>query len=342
VVIGNPPYLESRQIDYVVKGLKTIESSAVHAMCIEKSFQLLNKAGNISMIVPLALVCTQRMVSVQKIIEHKKSVWYANFAWRPGKLFDAVNRALTIFVANSSKEPSCNNTGYTKWHSENRDDIFGLLSFIPYNVPRNSFWSPKLSFLCEIGILDKLLSKQSSVQNFIQISKYNLYYRTTGGLYWKVFTERPPTFIINGEKGSSSRETTISLDKKETPKLFVTIFSSSLFWWWYTVTSNLRDLNPSDLLGFKFDNALIGNNELIDLADQYIKDVNFNSKMLTRIQEKTGKTQTQSFKLSKSKPIIDEIDKILAKHYGFTEEELDFIINYDIKYRMGGELEGEE
>jgi hypothetical protein len=25
----------------------------------------------------------------------------------------------------------------------------------------------------------------------------------------------------------------------------------------------------------------------------------------------------------------------LALHYGVTEEELDFIINYDIKYRMG-------
>jgi len=43
----------------------------------------------------------------------------------------------------------------------------------------------------------------------------------------------------------------------------------------------------------------------------------------------------------KSKSIIDEIDKILAEHYGFTEEELDFIINYDIKYRMGKELEEE-
>ena len=32
---------------------------------------------------------------------------------------------------------------------------------------------------------------------------------------------------------------------------------------------------------------------------------------------------------------MDEIDGVLAKHYGFTEEELDFIINYDIKYRMG-------
>ena len=42
-----------------------------------------------------------------------------------------------------------------------------------------------------------------------------------------------------------------------------------------------------------------------------------------------------------AKPIIDEIDKVLAKHYGFTEEELDFIINYDIKYRMGDELDKE-
>ena len=39
-----------------------------------------------------------------------------------------------------------------------------------------------------------------------------------------------------------------------------------------------------------------------------------------------------------SKPIIDEIDVLLAKHYGFTDEELDFIVNYDIKYRMGDEL----
>jgi hypothetical protein len=31
----------------------------------------------------------------------------------------------------------------------------------------------------------------------------------------------------------------------------------------------------------------------------------------------------------------------LDRHYGFTEEELDFIINYDIKYRMGRDAEDE-
>lgn len=40
--------------------------------------------------------------------------------------------------------------------------------------------------------------------------------------------------------------------------------------------------------------------------------------------------------------MIDEIDKVLAKRYGFTDEELDFIINYDIKYRMGDELNDNE
>ena len=34
-------------------------------------------------------------------------------------------------------------------------------------------------------------------------------------------------------------------------------------------------------------------------------------------------------------PVIDEIDQVLSQHYGLRDEELDFLINYDIKYRMG-------
>jgi hypothetical protein len=51
----------------------------------------------------------------------------------------------------------------------------------------------------------------------------------------------------------------------------------------------------------------------------------------------TGKVIYDEFYPKYSKPIIDEIDRVLAKHYGVTDEELDFIINYDIKYRMGRE-----
>jgi hypothetical protein len=60
------------------------------------------------------------------------------------------------------------------------------------------------------------------------------------------------------------------------------------------------------------------------------------------ITTKAGQIRYQEFYLSQSKPIIDEIDKVLANHYEFTEEERDFIINYDIKFRLGVEDEGED
>ena len=35
-------------------------------------------------------------------------------------------------------------------------------------------------------------------------------------------------------------------------------------------------------------------------------------------------------------------DRAFTEQYGFSAEELDFIINYDIKFRMGKELESED
>ncbi|MCF8226473.1 MAG: hypothetical protein K9J30_11405 [Bacteroidales bacterium] len=101
-------------------------------------------------------------------------------------------------------------------------------------------------------------------------------------------------------------------------------------------------MNPSDILGLKFGKEIIEKRSLLDISKKYIKDLETNSEMLQRIQKNKGTTATQSFKILFSKPIIDQIDQILAEHYNFTEEELDFIINYDIKYRMGKELAFDE
>ena len=60
-----------------------------------------------------------------------------------------------------------------------------------------------------------------------------------------------------------------------------------------------------------------------------------NSGRMTAHYRALGKAIYQEFYPALSKPIIDEIDRVLAEHYGFTNEELDFIINYDIKYRKG-------
>lgn len=342
VIIGNPPYLEVRQIDYQVSGYKTIDSGAVHAFCMERSLSLIHSKGNMSMIVPIALVCTQRMTTIQQLLENNRSSWYSNFAWRPAKLFDAVNRALSIFVVNASDMIHHYTTPYQKWISENRKNLFKEITYTQYNVHRDSFWMPKLSSDIEIRILECVLRQPKTIGNYI-INSYQskVYYRTTGGLYWKVFTNYAPKFLCNGVEGHSSRETSLNLSNDNQTLSIVAFLSSNLFWWWYTITSNLRDLNPSDIYGIKLPDNMIENLVLQNLGRCYQNDLQSNSTMLTREQKNVGTTQTQSFKINKSKPIIDEIDKVLAKHYGFTEEELDFIINYDIKYRMGDEL-GEE
>ena len=343
VIIGNPPYLENSQIIYKPMSLRTYGSGAVHSMCIERSLSILNKQGNISMIVPLALICTQRMVIVQKLLEHNRTTWYSNFSWRPGKLFDSVNRALTIFVSNYDKNTSVYSTAYIKWQSDTRGHLFSSLFFISWNEVRNSFWVPKLGRRLEKEILRKVLKSDGQLSLMLLTGSSNkVYYRTTGGLYWKVFTNFPPKFYLNGQPGRSSRETHLLVRDEKSEYVAVALLSSDVFWWWYTITSSLRDLNPSDLHGFKFPKSIMVDNDVVELGKQFLTDLENNSVMLTRVQKQTGETKTQSFKVALSKHIIEDIDTVLAKHYGFTPEELDFIINYDIKYRMGKELEGDE
>jgi len=73
------------------------------------------------------------------------------------------------------------------------------------------------------------------------------------------------------------------------------------------------------------------------LGDRYIKGLKDNS----RVMSKSG-LEIETFDYSALKPTIDEIDRLLAKHYGFADEELDFIINYDVKYRVGAEEDSDE
>jgi len=86
----------------------------------------------------------------------------------------------------------------------------------------------------------------------------------------------------------------------------------------------------------------IPSQELINLNNKLMESYMRNKSRKSTYYKTTGNVEYDEFYPKLSKPIIDEIDAVLAEHYGFTPEELDFIINYDIKYRMGKELGEEE
>src|SRR3546814_16794259 len=68
------------------------------------------------------------------------------------------------------------------------------------DVPRNRsiFWVPKLGYEIERSILAKVTGVSTKVSHFVSRSDNWIYYRTTGGLYWKVFIDFAPAFNVNG------------------------------------------------------------------------------------------------------------------------------------------------
>jgi hypothetical protein len=144
---------------------------------------------------------------------------------------------------------------------------------------------------------------------------------------------------------SSNHFKTIYCNNEISSQLLLSILNSSIYFFWFTNYSANRDVTSFDILNFPIFNTEEEFEKIKFLATlnmKLMKDIDTNS--ITReYNYSTGKVKYQEFYMRLSKPIIDEIDTVLAEHYGFTAEELDFIINYDIKYRMGKELEnGEE
>lgn len=71
----------------------------------------------------------------------------------------------------------------------------------------------------------------------------------------------------------------------------------------------------------------------------YLSEADTRSKLIDPAIHERGWTEDHIKR--EEMPGAVEINRVLARHYGFTDEELDFIVNYDIKYRMGKDA-GEE
>ncbi|HBE23919.1 MAG TPA: SAM-dependent methyltransferase, partial [Verrucomicrobiales bacterium] len=126
----------------------------------------------------------------------------------------------------------------------------------------------------------------------------------------------------------------LRIEKGYGPAVITTITSSFYYWLWLVV-SDCYHVTKGDIAVIPISKTAKEDKCLKLLSEQLLKSLWKNAEKRVR-NRNDGTSQVEiNFKVGLSKPIIDEIDTILASHYGFTEEELDFIINYDIKYRMG-------
>jgi hypothetical protein len=109
--------------------------------------------------------------------------------------------------------------------------------------------------------------------------------------------------------------------------------------------SNCRHLTDRELEAFPLAKAVMGDgvrNTLCDLANRFEKRLHETKVRETTNNKQSGTIVQDIFHVSSAKPMLDDIDEALAKCYGLSDQELDFIINYDVKYRMGTDSDAEE
>ncbi len=334
VIIGNPPYVEYNEkvLPYTLSNFDTRACSNLYTCVVERSRQLLSPHGRHGMILPLAAFATKNM---QPFLDAFRlwfpGSWLSFYHFRPSMLFSGgkmASIATAIYLARTTGKEQRFSTQLLKWPQEQRNLLFSRLTYCQVTIPgdeHNRHYYPKFGVQLENGIMSKLL-KHDLVRNYLtQHPNQNaMYYRSAGGLYWKIFVNFTWPYDTTSNKQCFFQE---DLDRD----VFIALFNSSLFWWYYTVTFDTFNLKDYMLFGFRFsypqDPVLLS--ALRTYSTQLMTDFRSHARHLKR-----GKTGSYTIYAGKSKSILDSIDRLLAQYYGFTPEELDFILNYDIKYRM--------
>ena len=136
----------------------------------------------------------------------------------------------------------------------------------------------------------------------------------------------------------------MQFDNRDLLSMVTGVVNSNLFWCFYVIFASFHHVNPPDILEFPVDFEEMDSLErkqLIHSSERLMGEMQAKSEIRQRIHKGGHISKIQTFIPSLSKPFNDAIDYILKRHYDFTDDEFDYIVNYDIKYRMSENMEEE-
>jgi hypothetical protein len=344
VVIGNPPYVEysERTCSYRVDEelFRTYPSRNLYAFVFERAKQLTRDCGRVGLIVQISAVSTPAMESmVAEIRRDMAMTWLSNYATRPVCLFEGVTMNLTIILSEVNRGvPSGGelfSTKYLRWVPDYRPYLFQTLAFVPVDPSTLifDFAIPKLTEPGENQLLRKLMSETHRLRDYLDPSgrttTQEMFYRTAGGRYYKIFLDRP---FGSESKSNKSKSFAPKYDRH----VMISVLSSDLWWWYYTLHFDMYNCKDYMMYGFPFDYARCPCVlELKKLGKQLAQDLFEKAERKLQTYATTGAREQLIFRPSLSRQIIEQIDDALAEHYSLTPGETAFIRNYDIKYRLG-------
>ncbi|HQQ95754.1 MAG TPA: Eco57I restriction-modification methylase domain-containing protein [Cyclobacteriaceae bacterium] len=358
VIIGNPPYVEYKDVKdvYTIRDFRSQESGDLYAFVMERSLSISSETSKLGFIIPMSCFTVDGFATIQNLYyKNNDTLHISNWSGdaHPSKLFEGVDKRLHIVLASRAKNDQsriCKTyvTRYIKWYSDERSSLFDVkTNYYLLDKKESAVFPtslPKLSSKIEESILKKIKKCVSVAQQQSPAASSHVIYYTRKVSFFLQFLDFIPTVKDSeGKTREPSELKTLFFDDDHTKNVILSGFNSSVFYWFYITNSDCRNLNKREIVNFSVPVVDSSHKKIFkSLVKKLMTDFVDNSTLRTVTYKGKGAITVQYFNFRLSKRILDEIDSTLADHYDFSKEELDFLINYDVKYRLGKELEEEE
>lgn len=235
IVIGNPPYgakYDNQTKRYYkntyvtansIRGLQK-GSLDTYTLFIELGYNLLRRNGSFAYIVPISLTSSDSLTGIHRIIMGNcDTIHISSYAVRPKPVFEnaVVNTSILLF---KKTETPCQHLFSTKMHRRGNEfelqRLIDNLNFVDVNGYTMIGRIPKIGSEMEKDILTKIF-KNTPIKTLYDDKGEPIYYRTTGGRYFKVVTNYPT---------GSTKEKPLYFQKRISNAIGCILSSSLAFW----------------------------------------------------------------------------------------------------------------
>lgn len=341
IIVGNPPWKEYSEVkkDYQVAAYETLGCGNLYALCTERSTSLRRHSGRFSFIVQLPLVGSARMERLRRhLVKSSDSLYVVAFDDRPGRLFENLEHCRSvIFITQQGSVGNIFASRYQRWYSESRTHLMALLAFhqltsfeelLPMGFPK---LSPEALELFE-HILEQGHPRLNT--RLIRASADFVFYQESSQ-YWLKATIGVPYYAKNGVISAPAHGRRVCLPTPEETSCAYAILMSSWFYLCFQALGDCFHVNQSLVEWLPVPDSVWTDGELKTLGQDLDSTLRKTAAKKAIATRDGNRIEYDEFAVAQSKPLIDRIDTLLARHFGMSDPQLDTLLNYDRKFRMG-------
>jgi hypothetical protein len=267
-------------------------------------------------------------------------VWTSHFDTIPATLFPEVVQRISIVEgrvrdAVDADRSSWWTSTYHRWTRGEREGLLDRVRFTP--LPPQSIGGSlaKIGSAVEASLLERLFAHPPAGRFLVDEAGANRIHYKRRWSYFLLFTDFvPPIWDADGTPREPTEFKTLHIDPRLDARVLLAVYSSTLFWWFFSVFTDNRNVNLRDLRAFpvpdlRRDDAA----QLATLGAELMDVLRACAEVRTCTYRSVGTIRNTYFRQGATRSVLDRIDRVLARVYGFDDEQLAFVLGHERRFR---------